>query len=210
MRSIRDRAGFTLIEMIIVLVIVGVVSAMAAPNLVRWQLREDARSHATYVSQVLARARSTALHNGTPTFVLFNAPGIAQSTPTEFAMIVEDNDADGLIGPTDTWINFDKKQDTAVEVDGYGRGPAANNIYAGAVLAPEDAGGGGNLGGLVGASTFPVAPAPYNVPAVGFTPPAQLRSAPAPPSWRRRRTSTCSAPQIEGSGCPRNRDSGCA
>ena len=167
MPTSRDRAGFSLVEMLTVLAIIGIVSALAVPNLLRWQLREDTRSHAGKIARVLSLARATAMRRGAPTFVLFNGPGIPQSAAGEFAMIVEDNDGDFLIGPTDNWTNFQKDDGIAQEVVGYGMG-GGTPMEPGAPLAPED-NAAGNLGALAGASTFPVAPPPFGVPAVGFT-----------------------------------------
>ncbi len=167
MRNTRDSAGFSLVEMLTVLAIIGIVTAIAVPNLLRWQLREDTRSHAGNIARVLNQARATAIRRGAPTFVLFNGPGIPQSAAGEFAMIVVDNDADFLIGPTDNWTNFQKADGIAQEVVGYGMG-AGVPMEPGAPLSPED-NAAGTLGALAGASTCPVAPAPFNVPAVGFT-----------------------------------------
>ena len=58
------RRGFTLVEMIIVLAIIGLAAAVSAPAFVDWSRNEAARAPAESVVQILESARRTAAQRG--------------------------------------------------------------------------------------------------------------------------------------------------
>ncbi len=102
------QAGFTLIEMMIVIGIVGILAAMAAPGLVRMSDREEARQNAQLVGNILKKARGLALDNGRTTMVVFFPNGMVGSTPTAFAsIIIDENQDDVYTFGLDTILNFD-------------------------------------------------------------------------------------------------------
>ena len=71
----RRRAGFTLVELAVVLGIVGVLMLMAAPVFVRWQDDQDAKRAARGIADLLMLARSEAIRTGDPHVVFFGPPG---------------------------------------------------------------------------------------------------------------------------------------
>lgn len=56
----RNRQGFTMIEMMIVIVVIGIMAAMAAPSFLNWipkmKLKNDAREKVNYLRQARSRA----------------------------------------------------------------------------------------------------------------------------------------------------------
>lgn len=59
-------AGFTLVEIMIVVAILGLVLAMGAPSFVRTLQKEPLRQAVTDVSEILSHARATAILRGVP------------------------------------------------------------------------------------------------------------------------------------------------
>ncbi len=83
----RAQAGVTLVELAVVVALMGFLAAMAAPSLSAYFRRQDARSQAQYVADVLSQARALAIREGNPYMVLFDpVDGTFQ--------IVDDDDAD--------------------------------------------------------------------------------------------------------------------
>ncbi|HET7602669.1 MAG TPA: type II secretion system protein [Gemmatimonadales bacterium] len=66
------RNGFTLIEMMIVIVIMGIMLAMAMPKLHDWSSSADARGARTAATTLLAKARAAAIQNNQVTTASFN------------------------------------------------------------------------------------------------------------------------------------------
>ncbi|HEX6534757.1 MAG TPA: GspH/FimT family pseudopilin [Gemmatimonadaceae bacterium] len=60
----RQRTGFTFIEILIVMIIAGIVLAMAMPRLGTATSRSDVRSAKREVAAYLSRARATAIQQG--------------------------------------------------------------------------------------------------------------------------------------------------
>ena len=171
MHKLHRQTGFTLMETVIVLVIIGVLSAMAAPMVLRYRLVEDARAHANMVARALTEARSQAMAAGNPTFLLFDDPNNAVAAipaadgRPRFALMVDDLDGNGQLTAGENTLNFHPKDWLAAQVTGYGQG--GTQPFGNAPLSPEDAIGGQlqDLGNI--AATFPLDPT-TNVPAVGF------------------------------------------
>lgn len=65
-RCNRRVAGFTLVEIMIVIAILGLVLAIGAPSFVRTLQKEPLRQAVTDVSEILSHARATAILRGIP------------------------------------------------------------------------------------------------------------------------------------------------
>ena len=75
------RNGFTLIEMMIVIVIMGIMLAMATPKLHDWSASADARGARTAATSLLAKARAAAIQNNKVTTAAFSGTSGAVFVP---------------------------------------------------------------------------------------------------------------------------------
>jgi prepilin-type N-terminal cleavage/methylation domain-containing protein len=90
-------AGFTLVEIMIVVAILGLVMAMGAPSFVRALNKEPLRQATTDISEILGHARATAILRGVPAQARFRGDG---RLTVELLAIATLPDA-GETGPTD-------------------------------------------------------------------------------------------------------------
>jgi prepilin-type N-terminal cleavage/methylation domain-containing protein len=73
-RKIRGQAGFTLVELMTVLLVVGILMAIAAPTIQNHIALQQVRGAGQEVVQVLRSARDAAINEGVPRYVLFTPP----------------------------------------------------------------------------------------------------------------------------------------
>lgn len=92
MNRLRGTAGFTLIELVMVLAIIGVVTAFAMPSFTRYRNQEEAKEGAQRIAGQLREVRTQAIKRGIPQFVLFwpNPRFPAITRPTTIMMVVQD------------------------------------------------------------------------------------------------------------------------
>jgi|SRR5215510_3483980 len=83
----QDRdSGFTLIEMMIVVAIIGIASLIAVPNYLIWQSRSELRQAVTEIQNQLLLARMAALSRNTPVTVAISiTQGFVLTTTTNAA-----------------------------------------------------------------------------------------------------------------------------
>ncbi len=162
MRHASSQAGFTLIELIITVSIIGIMAAMAAPSMDSYFRRQDARTHTQLIASMLQEARSRAVREANNYFVLFDVDGVPGKI-----RIVDDDDNQWDADPGEITQDFNWAFGAHPEagVYGYLTPPAAISV-------PEDGGGAipdGTAPGTAMGTTFALDPA-TNLPAVGFTP----------------------------------------
>ncbi len=161
-RRRRGQQGFTLLELMIVIAIMGVITAFAVPALWRYNVTQDARAQAGVVASALRVARDRSMREGVQYFVLFGAPA---SAPGAVARVVRDADLDFIESAPDTANDVFFEPGMSPEVTPYGMGP--QTPFAASPLAPADPQP-GTLGGVAAGASFKVDP---NTGAlgVGFT-----------------------------------------
>ena len=91
-RSRKLRRGVTLVEVAIVLGIIGVMLAVAAPSMSRWQDDQRAKAAARDVADLLMLARGEAVRTGDQHVVYFGAPGYTDPAGT------------AVVGPAGTYV----------------------------------------------------------------------------------------------------------
>ena len=89
-RFLESKKGFTLIEMIITMTIIGIVSAIAIPNFSKWKEKHEINGQAQKVYFDLMLARTTAVKSNNNVRVTFN---LVANTYT----IHEDSNDDGTV-----------------------------------------------------------------------------------------------------------------
>jgi prepilin-type N-terminal cleavage/methylation domain-containing protein len=87
-RPLESREGFTLIETMMVLAVLGIIMAMAAPNFSKWKEKHEINGQAQKVYFDLMLARTTAVKNNNIVRVAFN-------TTSHTYTIHNDTDGDG-------------------------------------------------------------------------------------------------------------------
>lgn len=96
MNRLRDQQGWTLLELMTIVAIVGVISTIAVASLRGYSRREETNSAARSVASVFDTARSEALTTGRMTWVVFKEPanGVAPFDVGQFAALIRDSDND--------------------------------------------------------------------------------------------------------------------
>jgi prepilin-type N-terminal cleavage/methylation domain-containing protein len=169
MYGLRGRDGYTLLELMTVVAVIGFMSVMAIGALKGYARREDTRRAARTVAGVLESARSEAVSSGRMTWVVFEEPvnGVAPwQEPDQFAAVIWDSDNDlqptAADRVTPIFLPPGPRQHTKRWTPG--------SPYSGAVLPDLDQSNdvtGGTLANTVEGTTFNV-DATLGVPAVGF------------------------------------------
>ena len=91
--SLRSTQGFSLLEVMTVVAILGILATFAFPSMRRVLDRQEAKASATQVAGLLTDARTRAVTEGTPHLVYFNPPATAADGSCG-AMAVEVRDVD--------------------------------------------------------------------------------------------------------------------
>jgi type II secretion system protein H len=73
-RSLKGQRGMTLVEILVVLAVVGVLFAIAAPSISNQVALQEMRNATAEIVDVLRDARSSAVDEGVPRYVLFDSP----------------------------------------------------------------------------------------------------------------------------------------
>ena len=88
-RFLESKKGFTLIEMIITMTIIGIVSAIAIPNFSKWKEKHEINGQAQKVYFDLMLARTTAVKANNDVRVTFN-------TTSDSYKVHDDTNGDGV------------------------------------------------------------------------------------------------------------------
>ena len=74
----RAQSGFTIIELMVVMVIIGVVAVIGLPNLLRAKVRAEMLGQVKMMRQALAVSRINAIKSGQPVAVAMQGGGVSQ------------------------------------------------------------------------------------------------------------------------------------
>ena len=140
-----SETGFTLIEMLIVVAIMGIAGLIALPNYLVWQSRSELRQAVTEVQNQLLLARMAALSRNTPVTVAISITnGVVLTTTTNAATGAQimgsfsvrlPHVVDLKVGPSATWTSVVAPTTASVSFNSMGMrsggpGPTLNQELA--------------------------------------------------------------------------------
>ncbi len=162
--STSPSSGFSLIELAVVLLVVGVLTALAVPSITRYRMSEQTRESAQVIATALRAARSAAIKEGVQHFVIFN-PAVPPSVVGAAVRVVRDIDGDWIETVVDRGMDYRFLPGKHEDVQPYGMG--LTTPFAGYAPAPNDSVA-ATLGNVTDGASFPIDPNTGR-PAVGFT-----------------------------------------
>jgi prepilin-type N-terminal cleavage/methylation domain-containing protein len=153
---VRRVGGFTAIEVLIVVALMAMLAAFAAPSVSRYRQRAQARSHAERVMGVLHNARAQAISFGQPVLVLFDdptEPALPDWPEGVFARVIRGTDGNYTVDDgVDVVTDMEVEAGQGDSVSAYGLGPSGETPFSSAVLPDEW--GGGTLSALERGTSF--------------------------------------------------------
>jgi prepilin-type N-terminal cleavage/methylation domain-containing protein len=125
----RNADGFTLLELVTVVAILGILAAMATPSMVRMLQQQETKSSAAAMAGLLSDARERAVTEGTPHLVYFNPPSVDGNGECGAAAVeVRDADHSYSITPGDDTKEFHLPASACKKVTPYGDGGSAEAV----------------------------------------------------------------------------------
>jgi Tfp pilus assembly protein FimT len=119
---LRSAAGYTAVEAMTVVAVMGVVAAFAAPNIIRLKSALEVQEATAQVGGVLQRTRARAASEGVPFLFLVQQEEVSDGSRGAFALIVRDNDRSYSLTPPDDVETFALDSTTRPEVRQFGQG----------------------------------------------------------------------------------------
>lgn len=184
MKSFRDRTGFTLMELMVVVAVIGIIAVMAFPSMKAYRRKEITRGTATQVSGWFSDARTRAISNGRMTFLLLEEPtnGMFPFEADQFASLVTDANGNRALDETDSAVAIYLPPGAKGQVKLYSPDTV---IGAGSPVPSDDMSEGMpsvSLGELTNGTTLPVG-VDIGVPAVAFSAQGAPVAVDTPDQW---------------------------
>ena len=93
----ENSKGFTLLEIIVVIAMIGIVAAIAVPGMTAWYENYQLKASARDLYNVMQRARSEAVKQNTPVGILF-APVVFPAQGGNVTVFLDDGNGGGVAG----------------------------------------------------------------------------------------------------------------
>jgi type II secretory pathway pseudopilin PulG len=134
---LRGSAGYTVVEALSVVGVMGVAAAFSAPSIINFKAAQEVQSATAEVGGMLQKVRARAIGQSTPYLVVFQKEEVVDGERSPFALIVRDTDRSYSITAPDSVETFTLDPSTSPDVRQYGEAPG-DPIYAEMVPPRED------------------------------------------------------------------------